>query len=150
MDRIKALHVSTTSGKAGLLLRESQHAFLYDPALLVSGDRRQEISLIMPLRSDPWRTNPMLPVFQTFLPEGYLKDRIESKFGKVMKMDDMALLALSGGNAIGRLRVSSVRSAPERSDVQKIHQSPKIFLGGELRRRAGRIIGTSRPGHQEG
>ena len=107
MDRIKALHVSTQSGKSGLLLRESQHAFLYDPALLVNGDRRQEISLTMPLRSDPWRTHPMLPVFQTFLPEGYLKDRIESKFGKVLKMDDMALLALSGSNAIGRLRVST-------------------------------------------
>ena len=53
----------------------------------------------------------MLPAFQTFLPEGFLRDRITQLFGKTMRVDDMALLALSGNNAIGRIRVATARDA---------------------------------------
>ncbi len=63
----------------------------------------------MPLSARSYSRTPMLPAFQTFLPEGFLKERIHERFGKLLRIDDMALLALSGGNAIGRLRVSRER-----------------------------------------
>ncbi len=133
MERIKSLYVSTAAGQSGVLFKDAQHQFLYDPDLLVSEDRRREVSLIMPLRTDPWRTNPMLPVFQTFLPEGYLKDRIETKFGKLIKMDDMALLAMSGGNSIGRLQVSVSKDRPsDASGVESLHEIMSDQRGRDL------------------
>ena len=112
MERIRLLHVATTQGYAGVLLKDGQHQFSYDPSIAVpSADQARAISLTMPVRAAPWRTTPMLPAFQTSLPEGFLSDRIRERFGKLFKMDDMAMLALSGGNAIGRLRVSTTREA---------------------------------------
>jgi serine/threonine-protein kinase HipA len=65
----------------------------------------------------------MLPVFQTFLPEGYLKERIQERFAKMLRVDDMALLALSGGNAIGRLRVSRERAiAPDSGATESLQE----------------------------
>ncbi len=111
MERIRLLHVSTTQGYAGVLLKDSQHQFAYDAALAVAADDARAISLTMPVRAAPWRTTPMLPAFQTSLPEGFLHDHIRERFGKLFKMDDMAMLALSGGNAIGRLRVAQEKDA---------------------------------------
>lgn len=111
MERIRLLHVTTTQGYAGVLLKDAQHQFAYDAALAVAADEARAISLTMPVRAAPWRTSQMLPAFQTSLPEGFLHDHIRERFGKVFKMDDMAMLALSGGNAIGRLRVSLEKDA---------------------------------------
>ncbi|MGH7462611.1 MAG: type II toxin-antitoxin system HipA family toxin, partial [Longimicrobiales bacterium] len=44
------------------------------------------------------------PLFAMNRPEGYLLDRIRNRFGKLMQLDDMRLLALTGANQIGRLR----------------------------------------------
>lgn len=114
MERIKTLFVSTPQGYAGALAKESRHVFTYDAEVVSRGREQRTISLTMPLRAASWATTPLLPAFQTFLPEGFLRDRIESMFGKAIRMDDMALLALSGSNAIGRLRV-----ALEKADVGK-------------------------------
>lgn len=112
MERIKSLHVSTTQGYAGALHKNSQHLFAYDASALIPPKPELAISLTMPLRPEPWAATPLLPAFQTFLPEGFLRDRIRQMFGKTMRVDDMALLALSGGNAIGRIRVATTRDAP--------------------------------------
>lgn len=112
MDRVKSLHVSTTQGYAGALHKNSQHLFAYDASALIPPRPELEISLTMPLRPEPWATTPLLPAFQTFLPEGFLRDRIRQMFGKTMRVDDMALLALTGSNSIGRIRVATTRDAP--------------------------------------
>lgn len=105
LPRVELLHVSTPAGLSGRLTKSSQHSFTYATQALESNDREFEISLTMPLRPESYSRTPMLPVFETILPEGYLKDRIRERFAKVMRIDDMALLALSGENAIGRLRL---------------------------------------------
>ena len=104
--RVELLHVSTPTGLSGRLTKASQHSFTYDTSTLAAGNHGFEISLTMPLRPESYNRTPMLPLFQTFLPEGYLKERIVERFSKVLRVDDMALLALSGENAIGRLRLS--------------------------------------------
>lgn len=100
------LRVATPAGFAGLLSKNGQHSFTYDPSAVGEGNRAREISLTMPLRAPSYTRTPMLSVFQTFLPEGYLRERITERFGKIMRIDDMALLALTNDNAIGRLRLT--------------------------------------------
>lgn len=106
LPRVASLHVTTPSGYSGRLVKEGQHSFTYADDALAEGSRSLEVSLTMPLRAASYVTTPMLPVFQTFLPEGFLKERIVERFSKVMRVDDMALLALTHRNAIGRLRLS--------------------------------------------
>lgn len=109
VPRIKALHVATTQGYAGLLSKDGQHVFGYGPDVVAADDAERAVSLTMPVRAESYKTTPMLPVFQTFLPEGFLAERIVERFSKSLRVDDMALLALSGVNAIGRIRVSQSR-----------------------------------------
>ena len=66
----------------------------------------------MPVTADSYRSFPIFPVFQTSLPEGFLKERIVQRFSKTLRVDDMALLALAGGSRIGRLRLSISEDAP--------------------------------------
>lgn len=110
-SRIRVLYVSTPQGHAGALIKDSRHSFTYAPEILEPAESQRAISLTMPLRAAPWLRTTMLPAFQTFLPEGFLRERITEKLGKAMRVDDMALLAFSGENAIGRLRVSASRDA---------------------------------------
>ncbi len=112
LPRVSLLRVSTAAGSCGRLAKNGQHSFVYDTDVLETADRHREISLTMPLRPEAYVRTPMLPVFETFMPEGFLRDRMVDRFGKVMRVDDMALLLLSNANAIGRLRVSA-ESGPE-------------------------------------
>ena len=110
--RIKSLYVSTQDGLAGLLSKESRHVFTYGTQPVTQLDQRMGISLTMQVQAASYTSTPMFPVFQTSLPEGFLKDRIVNRFAKTIRMDDMALLALSGGNRVGRLRVSPSEEMP--------------------------------------
>lgn len=109
VPRVASLHIATTQGYAGLLSKDGQHVFGYAPDVVADNDGARSISLAMPVRAESYKTTLMLPAFQTFLPEGFLAHRIVEKFSKTMRIDDMALLALSGANAIGRIRVSQSR-----------------------------------------
>ncbi len=126
VPRIKTLHVSTTQGFAGLLSKNGQHVFSYASNVAESGEEEHGISLTMPVRTESYKTTPILPVFQTFLPEGFLADRIVEKFSKSLRVDDMALLALSGVNAIGRVRVSQT---PDKEPGSGGFESLKEILG---------------------
>jgi serine/threonine-protein kinase HipA len=110
--RLKALFIGTSAGLSGLLVKESQHIFTYAAEAVVQRDQRKAIALSMPVVSKSYQSSPIFPVFQTSLPEGFLKDRIVERFSKTMRMDDMALLALSGGSRIGRLRLSTTEEMP--------------------------------------
>ena len=82
VPRVGTLHVGTPQGYAGLLSKEGQHVFSYASDVVSGEDAQRSISLTMPIRTESYKTTPMLPVFQTFLPEGFLKDRIIEKFSK--------------------------------------------------------------------
>ena len=110
--RLKALFVGTSDGLSGLLSKESQHIFAYAAEAVIPLDQRKAIALSMPVVAESYQSSPIFPVFQTSLPEGFLKDRIVERFSKTMRMDDMALLALAGGNRVGRLRLSTTEEMP--------------------------------------
>ena len=110
MNRISRLFIHVPETCSGQLEHTGRHVFAYAAAVL---DRpATAISLTMPVRLASYEHTLMLPALQTFMPEGFIAERIRERFGKTIKMNDMALLALSAGDAIGRLRVSLDRNAP--------------------------------------
>lgn len=101
MNKIKKLNVSTTQGNSGELTRESQYVFNYR-----TDQREREISLTMPLTATSYTANILPGVIRQNLPEGFLLQWMKDHFGKIMKMDDFNVIALTGGDAIGRVRCS--------------------------------------------
>jgi len=97
--RVKTLQVSTPTGKAGMLLRESRYVFNY-----TATNRVNEVSLTMPIRAQSYASVPLMPVFSMNLPEGYLFDLIARRIAKHERIDDMRLLAITGRQQIGRLQ----------------------------------------------
>ena len=123
VPRIRTLHVGTTQGYAGLLSKDGQHVFSYASEVVANDDTERSISLTMPVRTESYKATPLLPIFQTFLPEGFLADRIVEKFSKTLRVDDMALLALTGANAIGRIRVSESKDIDtERGNIESLKE----------------------------
>ena len=121
--RIKALYVGTPDGCSGLLSKESQHVFTYAANAVTQLNQRMAIALSMPVRAESYKSNPIFPVFQTSLPEGFLKDRIVDRFSKTMRIDDMALIALSGGNRVGRIRLSaSAEMPPDQAGAESLKE----------------------------
>jgi serine/threonine-protein kinase HipA len=99
MPKIRKLKILTTQGPAGELSRESQFVFNYR-----TDDPGCEIALTMPLRARSYAANILPGVLRQNLPEGFLLDWLKERFGKVTKMDDMTILAISGREVIGRVR----------------------------------------------
>lgn len=125
LPRVPLLYVATPAARAGLLAKDGQHSFTYDVTALESNDRALEISLTMPLRPASYTSTPMLPVFQTFLPEGFVRERIVERFSKLMRIDDMALLALTQENTIGRLRLA--RTSNDNGDREQVESLDEIL-----------------------
>ncbi|RKE37710.1 serine/threonine-protein kinase HipA [Paraburkholderia sp. BL23I1N1] len=97
--KIKRLIVGTPQGDAGDLTKESRFAFNYTTA-----ERAREVSLLMPIRAESYAETVLPSVFAMNQPEGFLLDKLRERFAKVVDLDDMRLLALTGENQIGRLR----------------------------------------------
>jgi serine/threonine-protein kinase HipA len=70
-------------------------------------DPNDFISLTMPVRTEPWIWDDALhPVFQMNLPEGYLLQVLQERFGPHIGASPMALLSVIGRNMIGRVQVA--------------------------------------------
>lgn len=99
MLKIKRLNILTSQGFAGELSRESQFVFNYR-----TDKPSCEIALTMPLRAQSYAANILPGVLRQNLPEGFLLEWIRERFGKMTKMDNMTILAISGREVIGRVR----------------------------------------------
>lgn len=64
---------------------------------------KEALSLTMPIRTESYTTSELHPVFQMNLPEGHLRQAIERATAKQYGSDDLTMLALLGGNHIGRI-----------------------------------------------
>jgi serine/threonine-protein kinase HipA len=66
------------------------------------------VSLTMPVRTESWVWNdPLHPVFQMNLPEGYLLQILQEQFGPHIGADPIALLSVIGRNMVGRIQVAA-------------------------------------------
>ncbi len=89
--------------RVGILGQNDSYFFNYLPGTAVE----HLVSLTMPYRLQSWVSERELhPIFQMNLPEGALREAIRSAFAKVMVVDDIALLRITGGNQLGRNRFS--------------------------------------------
>ncbi len=111
-NRVRELIVSTPQGDAGTLTKESRHVFAYR-----TREFERQVSLTMPLRAETYAETPLLPAFAMNRPEGFLLERIQRAF-KHVQLDDMALLSITGGNQIGRLRYTEPGKAAPRKKAE--------------------------------
>ncbi|MES2400664.1 MAG: type II toxin-antitoxin system HipA family toxin [Pseudomonadota bacterium] len=98
------LRISTPQGAAGELTQEQgQFLFGYGPA-----DAGAAVSLTMPVRKAQYAQAALHPIFQMNLPEGFLLEELQNRLAKIVNLEPMLLLALSGGQSpIGRVAVQS-------------------------------------------
>lgn len=99
------LQVATPEGESGRILSSAgDYLFRYREEAKAPA----AISLLMPVRLDEYRHRELHPIFQTNLPEGYVLEQLRNRLAKVVNVDPMLLLALSGSSSpIGRVAVSS-------------------------------------------
>jgi serine/threonine-protein kinase HipA len=96
------LNIDCPAGRCGTLSLDGSY-FLSTPGT----DPRTEVSLAIPHRADPYKSEKMHPIFQMNLPEGRILEEIRNRLAKTTTMDPMTLLALTGGGEpIGRLRTT--------------------------------------------
>lgn len=75
--------------------------------------RSDFISLSMPVRAESWVSEGRLhPFFEMNLPEGVRREAIAMTFGKAMVAEEMSLLAITGSDAIGRVKIVPEGFAP--------------------------------------
>ncbi|RQW78108.1 MAG: type II toxin-antitoxin system HipA family toxin [Geobacter sp.] len=112
-----SLAVWNDSKKTGILGQNDNYFFNYLPDTKVEN----LVSLTMPYRLQSWVSERELhPIFQMNLPEGALREAIRNAFAKVMVVDDIALLRITGGNQIGR----NLFSLPD-SEFPAINEKPE-------------------------
>lgn len=66
------------------------------------------VSLTMPVRTESWVWDDTLPpVLQMNLPEGYLLQVLQERFGPILGSSPIALLSVVGRNMVGRVQVAA-------------------------------------------
>ncbi|WP_426808753.1 type II toxin-antitoxin system HipA family toxin [Pseudomonas sp. WOUb67] len=101
------LQVATPEGASGKIFGAgADYLFRYREEAKASS----AISLLMPMRLEEYRHRELHPIFQMNLPEGYVLEQLRNRLAKVVNVDPMLLLALSGSSSpIGRVSVSSAQ-----------------------------------------
>lgn len=93
------LTVKVYSKTSGILsFEENEYIFSYK-----TEDKKDFISLTMPVRAKSWNSKNLHPLFEMHLPEGYLLSIIKKHFSKFTKTDDFGLLKLMSPSIKGRV-----------------------------------------------
>jgi len=93
------LTVKVDSKTSGILsFEENEYIFSYK-----TEDKKDFISLTMPVRAKSWNSKDLHPLFEMHLPEGYLLSIIKKHFSKFTKTDDFGLLKLMSPSIKGRV-----------------------------------------------
>lgn len=93
------LTVKVYSKTSGILsFEENEYIFSYK-----TEDKKDFISLTMPVRAKSWNSKNLHPLFEMHLPEGYLLSIIKKHFSKLTKTDDFGLLKLMSPSIKGRV-----------------------------------------------
>ncbi len=92
---------------AGLLTEdENGYHFQYDQTYLES-DRKEAISLTLPLSAKTYESNVLFPFFDGLIPEGWLLD-IAQKNWKLNPRDRMEILLKTCHDCIGAVSIEAV------------------------------------------
>jgi serine/threonine-protein kinase HipA len=122
MKPLHSLQIATPQGKSGSLNKEGdQYLFTYSEVAANAG-----ISLNMPVRKAQYAHSVLHPIFQMNLPEGFMLEELRNRLAKIVNLDPMLLLSLTGAQCpIGRVTVQS-------PSVQTLPSEPKLTKGERL------------------
>lgn len=128
-----ALRVWINDKPVGRLAKHSRGTtFVYDPGV----SQADAVSLTMPVRVASYDVpSGMIPVFDTNIPEGHLLMKIRRVLAKDDRgrVDPLDILALTGGNQIGRIRILPEGVEPERREpVSTIDEILKAKTSSQL------------------
>lgn len=124
LEKIKMLRVDTPQGTSGHLHKESRFSFN-----CLSAEKSAQASVALPYRAESYTSGRLFSVFAMNKPEGYLLDSLRNRFGKIARLDDMALLKITGKHQIGRMSY-----VDEQDDIEP--RRSKISLDELLKSRA--------------
>jgi serine/threonine-protein kinase HipA len=122
MKPLHSLHIATPQGKSGnLSMADEKFLFTYADVAANTG-----ISLNMPVRRAQYAHPVLHPIFQMNLPEGFMLEELRNRLAKIVNLDPMLLLSLTGAQCpIGRVSVQS-------PSVQSFPSEPKLSKGERL------------------
>ena len=95
VNGVPAGHITTRKTHDG----GTRYSFNYLP----DAGPEQALSLTMPVRDESYATWQMPPALEMSLPEGLLKDNLVRRFGKLVSMDPMGLLWITGRSRVGNI-----------------------------------------------
>lgn len=91
---------------AGLVKETDQgYEFVYDPVYLKK-ENPLPVSLTLPIREDPYRSNTLFPFFDGLIPEGWLLAVVERNW-KIDGKDRFGLMLSSCKDCIGDVRIEA-------------------------------------------
>ncbi|MCF0134145.1 MAG: HipA N-terminal domain-containing protein [Blautia sp.] len=100
----RAGYVIVQNELAGVLEDTSEgYMFCYDEEYLRHEDAAA-VSLTLPLRSEPYRSNVFFPFFDGLIPEGWLLDVVVDNW-KINPRDRFGLLLATAKDCIGDVRI---------------------------------------------
>jgi serine/threonine-protein kinase HipA len=126
-DKIKVYINKINSGN--LSFEDEKYVFNY------SSNSKEVVSLTMPIRNSSWNSKKLHPIFQMNMPEGSLKEAIQTHFSKIQTMDDINLLKLIGPYMLGRVKFEKLISNDDTLELDDILSSSKQNLFNELMQR---------------
>ena len=103
--KVKRLLIKVNQVAVGYLSKdetgygEKKYVFTYLPDIRPG----HAVSLTMPVRNESYVLGFLHPVFEMSQPEGLLKDHLVNRFSKILSMDDMGLLFLTGRSRVGNV-----------------------------------------------
>ena len=142
--KIRKLLIKVNGQPAGHLTRgetgrgEKRYVFTYLP----DAGPEQSVSLTMPVRNESYVLGFLPPIFEMSQPEGFLKDHLVNRFGKILDMDDMGLLFLTGRSRIGHVTaepppdntdpaISAIAGVTLRQERQQAIPAREVLEAGE-------------------
>lgn len=123
-----SLNVRVEQKKSGTLAFENnEYIYSYN-----SEDKKDFISLIMPVRQKDYTHTKLHPIFEMHLPEGYLLSIIKKHFSKLVKTDDFGLLKLMSSSINGRVTYETTDAKSDYLTLDELLHPKSINLFDEL------------------
>ncbi|MDE0512575.1 MAG: type II toxin-antitoxin system HipA family toxin [Gammaproteobacteria bacterium] len=122
--KINRLLVKVSGAPAGHITtrRTGDGGTRYSFTYLPDAGPEQALSVTMPVRDESYATWQMPPALEMSLPEGALKAHLENRFARIVSMDPMGLLFVTGKARIGNItaELPADNKDPELAELGKL------------------------------
>ena len=123
-SKINKLLVKVNGVPAGHITTRKTHdgGTRYSFNYLSGAGPEQALSLTMPVREESYATWQMPPALEMSMPEGPLRAHLENRFAKIVTMDPMGLLFITGQARIGNITADlpEDNTDPQLAELDKV------------------------------